>query len=954
MPQDPTIAESAKQRSLRVPLDYLAQGDSLVRFKWLISFAFASAAALYVVWLMVDRRAGERHASPGPLAGVHAAWNDDCRACHLNFHPLRSDAVDLVSLIRGSGGAAHRETFDQACVKCHNEPRHHAIEKADEVATCAACHREHGGPAAAIVRPADSQCTSCHAEINSHRDGASGLAPQVANVTGFGALSNSSEPPHPPFRSLDDDPGNIKFNHWLHLQPGIAVADGKQKKRLADLTIEQRSAYTRFASQDGLVQLDCSACHQPSARGDTMQPIAFEQHCRACHPLRLNFAEEEAAAAELPHGLSAARLSVVLDGLLLTQERGKTTPPPATTDESGALPLVPGKTLGSNLANKLGQDVLQRRGKAAVAVAARCEQCHTRASAAKPASSDGLLDVLPTRIPTPWFAHARFDHSAHRHVECRTCHASAYAFEQRDKPQFLYPASLSSGYTPARDNEQVMISGIETCATCHAPRRGSTGGARHDCAECHLYHGRDAATVGHLWFPGSSLGTHDPEAPALSAARKDVDSRSTDQRGRASGQLRPREDPGTQATHFVSHLAEAESLSPRFLGARTCSSSGCHGDVQRNAPVWRSAFTTWLDRDPHVQAYDVLWTFRGREMTRLLDPRPANGEQPQPLTDEQHAQALQLRCIACHATPSPLKSKSLETHALGVQCESCHGPAENWLHAHYRARFDRQKTTGFVDTKDLNARAATCMPCHVGPNDAAGEPQVVDHDLIAAGHPRLNFELHAYFENLPAHWDRRQDEQRHAPDFHYRTWLAGETKQTEHVKSLLKMQARPWPDFALLDCAACHHSLGSSDWRQRSGLSLLTARRPFPDMSATDAQGRVAWANEVLAAAADVTQKTTHDEAIRGYLAVRAVLVDLSPESAPIPANQAAVGVTLRELGGYLARECYGIPPTDPRWPSSYETPTRYDPGLLADRVQPVQAWLQQLKSGLMTPIREP
>jgi hypothetical protein len=43
---------------------------------------------------------------------------------------------------------------------------------------------------------------------------------------------------------------------------------------------------------------------------------------------------------------------------------------------------------------------------------------------------------------------------------------------------------------------------------------------------------------------------------------------------------------------------------------------------------------------------------------------------------------------------------------------------------------------------------------------STGQVQVVDHDLIAAGHPRLNFEFNAYFESLPAHWDRRTDEQR--------------------------------------------------------------------------------------------------------------------------------------------------------------------------------------------------
>ncbi len=97
MPRDRVIAESAKQRSLRVPLGYLAALDALTRAKWLAGIAMGGAAAVYVVWLMIGTRAGNRHASPGKVSAAHAAWNDDCYACHASFRPLRSDAVDLVS-----------------------------------------------------------------------------------------------------------------------------------------------------------------------------------------------------------------------------------------------------------------------------------------------------------------------------------------------------------------------------------------------------------------------------------------------------------------------------------------------------------------------------------------------------------------------------------------------------------------------------------------------------------------------------------------------------------------------------------------------------------------------------------------------------------------------------------------------------------------------------------------
>ncbi len=143
MPREESIAESAKQRSLRVPLDHYAQPDALVRAKWKLSVVAAAVAATYVGWLLVGGRAGQQQASPGRLTAAHASWNDDCLVCHKSFQPLRSDALSLASLFRS--GESHRQSLDEGCIKCHNTPVHHAAAKADEVPNCAACHRDHQG-----------------------------------------------------------------------------------------------------------------------------------------------------------------------------------------------------------------------------------------------------------------------------------------------------------------------------------------------------------------------------------------------------------------------------------------------------------------------------------------------------------------------------------------------------------------------------------------------------------------------------------------------------------------------------------------------------------------------------------------------------------------------------------------------------------------------------------------
>src|SRR6185369_2613829 len=135
--------------SLRVPLDHYRQPNPLVRGKYLLTVGACSAALVYVVWLMLPTAASQQQLSPGPLAAVHASWNNDCAACHQNFQPLRADAVSLVRLLRGDKN--DREALDQACIKCHNTPVHHAAAKSEHVASCASCHSDHHGAGADIV-----------------------------------------------------------------------------------------------------------------------------------------------------------------------------------------------------------------------------------------------------------------------------------------------------------------------------------------------------------------------------------------------------------------------------------------------------------------------------------------------------------------------------------------------------------------------------------------------------------------------------------------------------------------------------------------------------------------------------------------------------------------------------------------------------------------------------------
>ena len=50
------------------------------------------------------------------------------------------------------------------------------------------------------------------------------------------------------------------------------------------------------------------------------------------------------------------------------------------------------------------------------------------------------------------------------------------------------------------------------------------------------------------------------------------------------------------------------------------------------------------------------------------------------------------------------------------------------------------------DLRDVATRAQICLRCHLGQASSDHTSRVVDHRLIAAGHPVLRFELDNYSE----------------------------------------------------------------------------------------------------------------------------------------------------------------------------------------------------------------
>jgi hypothetical protein len=244
---------------------------------------------------------------------------------------------------------------------------------------------------------------------------------------------------------------------------------------------------------DGPVQLDCAACHEldseeagapaiertrkgilPRSSGAYMLPITYESHCRSCHPLKF---DPRFLAGEMRHGLAPRDLIAefrqfyAVEAVKADPELLRRFVPPRS---------IPGRQADSKyprVEEAIDQKVLAASRILLGSGQKGCAQCHELTPSPLPLAHAGdisKVEIRPVNVPRLWFPGARFDHSAHRVLQCLQCHPQA-------------PASTRSS--------QILLPGIENCASCHRPAGSeggrARGGAGSRCTECHLYHNGD-------------------------------------------------------------------------------------------------------------------------------------------------------------------------------------------------------------------------------------------------------------------------------------------------------------------------------------------------------------------------------------------------------------------------------------------------------------------------------
>ena len=235
------------------------------------------------------------------------------------------------------------------------------------------------------------------------------------------------------------------------------------------------------------------------------------------------------------------------------------------------------------------------------------------------------------------------------------------------------------------------------------------------------------------------------------------------------------------------------------LGVASCAGSTCHGRLEADGAVVRQdEVLRWQEPSSpagkHSQAYSVLLGKRSGQIARNLGLGKASSA---PM------------CLGCHADAAASRGNSFQL-ADGVGCESCHGGAANWIASHYAvgASHSNNVARGLTPLENPKVRAGVCLDCHFG---SAAQGQFVNHRIMAAGHPRISFELDL-FSSLQQHHDEDADYvARKRRTDNVQLWAVGQALALKRSLDLYASASRgtegAFPEFYFFDCHSCHRRI---------------------------------------------------------------------------------------------------------------------------------------------------
>ena len=194
----------------------------------------------------------------------------------------------------------------------------------------------------------------------------------------------------------------------------------------------------------------------------------------------------------------------------------------------------------------------------------------------------------------------------------------------------------------------------------------------------------------------------------------------------------------------------------KYATMARCNTKDCHGaDAPKGSPALNE-YNLWKAADPHSKAFTTLYKAPSKAIGTAMGIAKV------------HESA---KCLTCHSKvvdPAQVVPNVKWAVQNGVSCEVCHGPSEKWIDPHATPKekawsHEKSVAQGMIDLRDLRTWAGQCASCHLQ----------IDHDMVAAGHPRLHFELVDYNARTGAHWKTAKHPSMEA-GFDGRAWTLGQ------------------------------------------------------------------------------------------------------------------------------------------------------------------------------------
>jgi hypothetical protein len=458
-------ARTTKKLAQRIDLNYFKRPTPLKRAKFWLSVGLPALALVWIAWQGIAHDSSVY--SSGRMSEAHAVLEAHCEACHVQ-----------------AAGKFSAEATDAACLSCHDGPIHHATQA--QTPHCTTCHAEHRGRVN-IVAASSANCAQCHRDLKMRGNAASTYATHI----------ESFENGHPEFATLRangsaaaSDPGTIRVNHAIHMKPIRRGPNGPNvqlecrdcHRTEADSTsplvvwkfgdAQYTGAAVSYSTADELQPFakGTLASYRPATGRELMAPVKFATACAGCHSLAFDKRFSEGVPHDRPEIVHAFLVKKFSDYI---------------ATHSGELREV--REPGRGLTGKRVQPEVRVYATPKEWVAAKvgdaeellwrktCKQCHDigfEDNTRIPQSGLEVMSAAVRNLPTVahahttliWMPHAKFDHDVHRGFSCVSCHEKA----------------MSS--TEASD---ILLPGIATCKTCHAP---GPEHAEARCSECHTYH----------------------------------------------------------------------------------------------------------------------------------------------------------------------------------------------------------------------------------------------------------------------------------------------------------------------------------------------------------------------------------------------------------------------------------------------------------------------------------